>query len=182
MFYGLLVGIHIFVAVLLIIIILMQASKGGGLSGAFGTGTGSSPLFGAATSTVLVRATTVLAIVFAITCLSIAAIQGKRSRIMQGVKTPKKEQAVHSHEEEETSPSTADGAVGKDEQADTLSPVEAGAPETKEGDSGTQTPPAVEEKPQLSPIEGGNASVQPGDATSPPKPLSPVEGESAPEE
>lgn len=59
MLYGLMVGIHVLVAALLMLVILMQAAKGGGLSGAFGTGAGSSPLFGAATSSVLVRTTTV---------------------------------------------------------------------------------------------------------------------------
>ena len=43
--YGLLVTIHIFVSLFLVIVILMQSSKGGGLAGAFG-GAGTSAVFG----------------------------------------------------------------------------------------------------------------------------------------
>ena len=43
--YGLLVAIHIFISLFLVIVILMQSSKGGGLAGAFG-GAGTSAVFG----------------------------------------------------------------------------------------------------------------------------------------
>lgn len=43
--YGILVTIHIFVSLTLVITILMQSSKGGGLAGAFG-GAGTSAVFG----------------------------------------------------------------------------------------------------------------------------------------
>ena len=43
--YGLLVAIHIFISLFLVISILMQSSKGGGLAGAFG-GAGTSAVFG----------------------------------------------------------------------------------------------------------------------------------------
>ena len=43
--YGILVAIHIFVSLSLMIAILMQSSKGGGLAGAFG-GAGTSAVFG----------------------------------------------------------------------------------------------------------------------------------------
>lgn len=43
--YGILVTVHIFVSLALVISILMQSSKGGGLAGAFG-GAGTSAVFG----------------------------------------------------------------------------------------------------------------------------------------
>ena len=43
--YGILVAIHIFISLTLVISILMQSSKGGGLAGAFG-GAGTSAVFG----------------------------------------------------------------------------------------------------------------------------------------
>ena len=43
--YGILVVVHIFVSLTLVITILMQSSKGGGLAGAFG-GAGTSAVFG----------------------------------------------------------------------------------------------------------------------------------------
>jgi len=86
MFYTLLVIIHVIASALMILLILMQSSKGEGLSGAFGMGTGSSALFGADTATVLTKGTVVLAVIFAITCLSIALIQTHRgkSRVLFG--------------------------------------------------------------------------------------------------
>ena len=73
--YTLLVIIHIAASLLIILLVLMQSSKGEGLSGAFGMGSGSSAIFGADTANVLTKATVVLAVVFAVTCLSIAMWQ-----------------------------------------------------------------------------------------------------------
>lgn len=167
-FYGMLIGLHILVAALLILIVLMQASKGGGLSGAFGTGTGSSPLFGAATSSVLVRATTVLGVLFAITCISIAAIQSRRATFARAI------------QKEEASPGLTkeQGAAPPGEEPTTeqpLSPVEGGT--ATEG-APAEVPPTTEQ-PALSPVEGETAGgeaqpFEPPDAT---KPMSPVEGQ-----
>jgi len=167
-FYGMLVGLHILVAALLILLVLMQASKGGGLSGAFGTGTGSSPLFGAATSSVLVRTTTVLAVLFAITCISIAAIQSRRATF---AKTIRKEEVA-------PEPTKEEGATPPGEEATTekpLSPVEG---ETKKEEALAE-PPATKEQPALSPVEG----EVPEKESKPPAPEatkspSPIEGES----
>lgn len=43
--YGFLIFLHVVVSVLLVVVILMQASRGGGLSGTFG-GTASTAIFG----------------------------------------------------------------------------------------------------------------------------------------
>jgi len=80
MFYTLLIVLHVVASVLLIAIILMQSAKGEGLSGAFGMGSGSTSLFGADTATILTKGTVALAVIFAITCLSIALIQASRGK------------------------------------------------------------------------------------------------------
>jgi len=186
MFYGLLVGIHVLVGFLMMLVILMQASKGGGLSGAFGTGAGSSPLFGAATSTVLVRTTTVLAIIFAITCLSIAAIQSKRASLR--VKTKKGTEKVST-----TTGSGMEARVGPEESAPEEKEQEGGVPSTKTGAEGEEKSAAEGEKPSppeekpLSPVEaeGEGREKGPAEGEEPSLPeekaLSPVEARGAEE-
>ena len=78
--YYLLLAILLVSSVLLVILVLMQSGKGGGLSGAFGAGGGESSLFGAGTATVIMKATGVLATVFMISCIAVAAIQRHQSK------------------------------------------------------------------------------------------------------
>jgi len=62
--FGFLMIIEIIVSILLMIAVLMQSSKGGGLAGSFGTG-GMGTVFGVRrTADFLSRATTYLAVVF----------------------------------------------------------------------------------------------------------------------
>ena len=62
--YGFLVFIHVVVSVLLIVVILMQASRGGGLSGTFGSATSSAMFGGRGAGTFLSKITVGLAIAF----------------------------------------------------------------------------------------------------------------------
>ena len=59
-----LIAIHTIISVMLIIVILMQASQGGGLSGTFGSNATSALLGGRGAGTFLSKLTTYLAIVF----------------------------------------------------------------------------------------------------------------------
>ncbi len=62
--FGLLVAIELMVSILLMVVVLMQSSKGGGLAGSFGTG-GMGTVFGVRrTADFLTRATRYLAIAF----------------------------------------------------------------------------------------------------------------------
>jgi len=72
MLFSIFVGIHVIVCVLLIIAVLMQSSKGGGLSGAFG-GMGSQAVMGGReTASFLSKSTTYLAVTFMLTSLFLA--------------------------------------------------------------------------------------------------------------
>ena len=71
----LLLGVHIIVSLVLIAVILLQAGKGGGLSEAFGGA--SQQLFGTKSSAFLNRATSVCAVLFLITCLSLGILSGR---------------------------------------------------------------------------------------------------------
>lgn len=73
--YTLILITHIVVCVLLILIVLLQASKGAGLSGLFGGGGGGETIFGGTSgNTFLRKVTTVLAIAFMCTSLFLTFI------------------------------------------------------------------------------------------------------------
>jgi preprotein translocase subunit SecG len=70
---GVLLGIHILVSVALILVVLLQSGKGGGLAGAFGGGGGVGAVFGGQTAAdFLTKATRYLAIGFMLTSLVLA--------------------------------------------------------------------------------------------------------------
>jgi preprotein translocase subunit SecG len=82
--------IHVFVAIALIMIVLLQTGKGADMGLAFGGGS-SQTLFGTTgASTFLSKATTVIAVVFMLTTFSLTIMWGKRndSSIMTDFKTP----------------------------------------------------------------------------------------------
>ena len=61
---------HVLICVLLVVTVLLQAGKGGGLAGSIGGGLASSSVLGGRTATTfLTKATTVLATAFMLSCL-----------------------------------------------------------------------------------------------------------------
>ncbi|MFH1864879.1 MAG: preprotein translocase subunit SecG, partial [Candidatus Eisenbacteria bacterium] len=71
--FGAILGIHIAVCAGLIVVVLLQSGKGGGLAGAFGGAGGVGAVFGGqAAATFLTKATRYLAIAFMVTSLSLA--------------------------------------------------------------------------------------------------------------
>lgn len=77
--YGLVIAIHVVASLMLIAVILLQAGRGGGLSESFGASS-TQTILGTKTSTFLKRATAVSAIVYIVTCLSLAVMTGHRGR------------------------------------------------------------------------------------------------------
>lgn len=66
-----LIFIHIAICIALILAVLLQSGRGGGLAGAFGGGALSSAVFGGrGAATFLVKLSTVLAVAFALSCIS----------------------------------------------------------------------------------------------------------------
>jgi len=80
---------HTIVCILLVIVVLMQSSKGEGLAGAFGGGGGlSGAVFGGrGAATFLSKATTVLAVVFFINCGILAFMSANRQGVDLGSST-----------------------------------------------------------------------------------------------
>lgn len=78
--YGSLIVVHIFASLILIAVILLQAGRGGGLSEIFGGRGLEQTIFGTRATTFLTRITTIAAIVFILTSLSLAVISSRRSK------------------------------------------------------------------------------------------------------
>ena len=72
MLYGLILFLHVAICVALIVAVLLQSSKGGGLSGTFGGSGISGGVFGGrGAAPFLVKATTALAVLFMVTSLGL---------------------------------------------------------------------------------------------------------------
>ncbi len=87
---GIITAVHYFVCLFLIIVILLQAGKGADIGAAFGAG-GSQTLFGPrGAATLLNKLTSVVAIAFLITSLSLVAMnKGKKgSSVLEKVPAP----------------------------------------------------------------------------------------------
>ena len=88
--YWFVIGIHVIVSLVLIAVILLQAGRGGGLSESFGGGS-SQTVFGTKTSLFLTRATAGCAIVYILTCLTLAVMTSHQGRSLVAttpLKTP----------------------------------------------------------------------------------------------
>ena len=77
--YGLVIAIHVVASLVLIAVILLQAGRGGGLSESFGASSTQS-ILGTKTSVFLKRATAASAVIYILTCLSLAVMTGHRGR------------------------------------------------------------------------------------------------------
>ncbi len=77
--YIFLIVVHLIACVVLVLTILMQSGRGGGLSESFGASS-TATIFGTSASNFLQKATTVCAIVFLLTSLSLAVLSSRRSR------------------------------------------------------------------------------------------------------
>lgn len=73
----LLVIVHVIICALLIILVLIQRGRGGGLVESFA---GVESMFGTKTNAFLTRVTTVLSVIFFFTCLSLAILSVRQSK------------------------------------------------------------------------------------------------------
>lgn len=88
MFYGWLV-FHVLVSLALVIVVLMQSSKGEGLAGsAFGGAMSGAVFGGRGAASFLSKATTVLAILFMVNCGALAFMSAGTRTVAQGGATP----------------------------------------------------------------------------------------------
>ena len=78
MFYGILIALQLIISALMVVAILMQSSKGGGMAGIAGGALASSVFGGRATASFLSKATTILSALFMLNCVSMAVISANR--------------------------------------------------------------------------------------------------------
>ena len=101
---ALIISFHIVASLVLILVVLLQSGKAGDLASTFGS-TGSQTAFGArGAATVLTKATTVCAVLFMLTSLTLAIMftRGSSGTVLEGI--PQPEQVPL---ESSTEPSTA---------------------------------------------------------------------------
>ena len=81
----LIIIIHVIACVILITLVLIQRGRGAGLVEGFA---GVESMFGTKTNAFLTRTTTVMSVVFFLTCLSLAVLSVKQSKsLMRNVRT-----------------------------------------------------------------------------------------------
>jgi len=86
--YTFLIIVHIIVSIFLILVILLQAGRGGGLADTFG-GSQMQSMFGTKSANVLTRLTTACATIFIISCLLLAVVSSRRARsVVEKVNIP----------------------------------------------------------------------------------------------
>jgi preprotein translocase subunit SecG len=107
----LLIVIHVIVCVVLIMVVLLQTGKGADMGAAFGGGSSQSLFGSTGASTFLSKATTVSAIIFMITSLSLAYVSTNRTSksIMTNTSAPVSAPATSETKPEpaQSSPQTA---------------------------------------------------------------------------
>ena len=74
---GFIIFIHTLICIFLMIAILMQSGRGGGLTEQFA---GAESMFGAKTNVFMIRITTVFATIFMVTCLTLAYFSARKSQ------------------------------------------------------------------------------------------------------
>lgn len=74
---ALLIGVHVIVCVLLLFIVLIQSGRGGGFVEGF---TGMESMLGTRSNALLTRTTTILSVMFFITCLSLAVLSARQGK------------------------------------------------------------------------------------------------------
>lgn len=145
--YTLILILHLISAIALIGIVLLQAGKGGGLSGAFGSGMGSETLFGARTGDVLTKATAVMATIFILTSLGMAYMSVRSgSRVSEKIRQEQREEQRQKQILEMIQQKAAEEAAKKQEAAPAEKPAETPAPAPAPEAEKPATPPPAPPK------------------------------------
>ncbi len=117
----LLIIVHVFACLVLIGLVLIQRGRGAGLVEGFA---GVESMFGTKTNTFLTRTTTILSVVFFITCLSLAVLSVRQSKsLMRNATAATKVEAV------KTEPAKVETAKTETPAVATLPPAEKSQPD-----------------------------------------------------
>lgn len=142
--FALVITIHVIVCSLLILIVLIQQGKGGGLVDSFSS---AENIFGTKTSAFLIKSTSVLAVIFFITCLCLALMSIQKSRSVVERYKPART----------TAPASSTPAVptsAQEKTPATSSPSPAPQPAAQTAVASEQTQPAPQAPAENSPSAG----------------------------
>ena len=123
---GFVMFLHALVAILLIVIILMQSGRGGGLTEGFAS---AESLFGAKTNEFMIKGTTIFATIFLITCLGLAVLSSQKGKsLMSNQVIPAAEKMPIEQAVQEATKEVDAQVAGIEDKAATTEPVTAEIP------------------------------------------------------
>src|SRR5436309_10341565 len=155
--YYLVTALHVLVCLILILVVLLQSSKGADLAGAFG-GSSTQTAFGSrGPASFLSKLTTVSAIIFMITCLALS-LMGARTQSRSILDTTKGSAA----------PAAKPAAVQPQQQAPAPSPEEIKKMQSEIEAKQKQNPPAGSTPAATAPATGSETKSTPAKETKPP--------------
>ncbi len=91
MMTGFVIFVHAVICIFLMLVVLMQSGRGGGLTEGFAS---AESIFGARTNAFMIKTTAVLATFFLITCLSLAVLSSQKGKSLMAGEAGKKTSSV----------------------------------------------------------------------------------------
>lgn len=123
MLFNIVIVFHVIVTISLVLVVLLQSSKGTALAGsAFGGGGGGGGSFGGTRSSPLSRATTVLAILFMLNCIALTILNADTSN-KTGVPNPDARSVVTEQVQKEIAAQQAAAALQNPTGDNLLAPL-----------------------------------------------------------
>lgn len=159
--FALVITVHVITCALLILIVLIQQGRGGGLVDSLSS---AESIFGTKTNAFLVKSTSVLAVIFFITCLSLAFLSVRKSKSL-----------IETSYKPMTAPITV--PMTTPITAPVTAPMTAPVTQTQDQAQPATAPPAVPQTPTPEPATPAQATAQaPASAptTAPPSPQTPA--------
>lgn len=135
---GFVIFIHAVVSVLLVVVILMQSGRGGGLTEGFAS---AESMFGAKTNEFMVKSTTVLAGFFLITCLGLAILNAQQGKSLMSGSTAAEPQELPPVEINEPATEQAQETAAEAVQPDVTATTPKAAPVMEDNTPPAENPP-----------------------------------------
>ena len=165
-----LIVIHIIACLVLIAVILLQAGRGQGFGGTFGSGEGTQTIFGTRSADFLSKATSVCAVLFLFTCLGLDIMEARKgSSLLESSPKLKAEdlkalqQALKDLETKEAARKTPE--AGADQAKSETAPIETAPQGSVPADSTS----AVSDAAVSTPVQAADAAPEPAVVTSVPE-------------
>jgi preprotein translocase subunit SecG len=136
---GIIAVIHVLTCIALMVAILLQSGKGGGLAGSFGGGTSQTLFGGRGAATFLSRGATILAVVFFLTSLTLGLSSSRPTGTAGGRSLIQEEARQRARQGTEQTPNTAPPMGGAPAPGSGLGTPSSGTGATPQ----TGTPPAT---------------------------------------